>query len=99
MEYLWLSDNQMPDLDSLQVGLSPVRETLDTIYLERNPGVRAPLPPPSCVCMAVLMRMCVLMAVGLSCWWAVGAVRAMMMVGRRRPSQTIVRWCWRRHPI
>lgn len=54
LEYLWLSDNQLPDLDSLQLGLSPVRETLNTIYLERNPGVSA--PAPTLVLMLVHMR-------------------------------------------
>lgn len=41
LEHLWLSDNQMADLDSLQEGLRPVRDTLNTIYLERNPGAAA----------------------------------------------------------
>jgi hypothetical protein len=59
-----LSDNQMPDLHSLQEGLSPVRDSLNTIYLERNPGVSAPAPTLMHV-QSMLMRMLMLMRMHL----------------------------------
>jgi hypothetical protein len=39
MEDLWLNDNQIISLDGVENAVSGSRETLTTIYLERNPCV------------------------------------------------------------
>ncbi|GJM90662.1 hypothetical protein PR202_ga06963 [Eleusine coracana subsp. coracana] len=39
LEDLWLNDNQIPSLDGIEAALAGSRETLTTIYLERNPCV------------------------------------------------------------
>mmetsp|Transcript_14181 Transcript_14181/g.30331 ORF Transcript_14181/g.30331 Transcript_14181/m.30331 type:complete len:330 (-) Transcript_14181:233-1222(-) len=38
LEHLWLNDNQVGTLEGLEEALQPVKDTLNTLYLERNPG-------------------------------------------------------------
>lgn len=42
LEDLWLNDNQIASLEGIDVALAGSRETLTTIYLERNPCARVP---------------------------------------------------------